>query len=56
MLEPMSGLFGQSSYNTMPLTAESRIQMEMAAMPTVSSKSQGEIIEDYMDSTVKKPI
>lgn len=56
MLEPMSGLFGQSSFNTMPLTAESRIQMEMAAMPTVSSTSQGEIIEDYMDSTVKKPI
>lgn len=40
----------------MPLMAENRMQAAMAEVPLVSNTSAGEILENYMDETVKKPI
>ena len=40
----------------MPIFSENRMQAAMADVPLVSNTSDAEIIENYMDETVEKPI
>jgi len=38
------------------MMAEMRMQADMAQVPLVSNTSEGQILENYMDETVEKPI
>ena len=40
----------------MQLVAENRMQAAMADVPLVSNTSDGQILENYMDEIVEKPI
>ena len=41
---------------SMPLMAENRMQAAMADVPLVSNTSDGQILDNYMDETVEKPL
>jgi hypothetical protein len=40
----------------MSLMAENRMQAAMTDVPIVSNSSDGQILDNYMDETVEKPI
>jgi hypothetical protein len=50
------GFVGDKASTSMPMMAEMRMQADMASAPLVSNTSDGQILENYMDETVEKPI